>query len=350
MNLVVLHTLLFVGAGCTGNPSAPEVPVSASEAPLQKAVDAWRNQGAVSGHFRAQSDAGVLMGRMARGQTNVLHITRGTFAYNPPDQFRVIGEQSAEFVGTEEPRRAAGSIDVLFNQRTLTMVSQSPAGIPGAPRVHRVGSDLFDESNPFKLKTLLNGSPFGQGDVAESVDAVMKSATFTGQQAVTEDGETLTAYIGVIDPAERIEAMVAEKSPGIAALLQSRKSELADRVFPVQLQATAETLMAQRHVRVLLDSEGWIRGWDAGPAQGRMAVSMRLNKLRRSVEKDAFILDTSLEAQAVDQTPALVAQHEALDKTFADTAAVAEVKAELLAAVRTLEAEEAKGEKPSGKP
>ncbi|MEO0601332.1 MAG: hypothetical protein AAF211_07840, partial [Myxococcota bacterium] len=110
-------------------------------------------------------------------------------------------------------------------------------------------------------------------------------------------------------------------------------NEASAELVGFQLDAIARALVSQRHVRVLVDGDGWIRGWDVGPAPDQWGVSMRLSKLKTSVADDAFTLDPALAAQAVDQTPAVVAQGNTLDAAFDDPAAVADVKQRILAAI-----------------
>ncbi|MEM6930458.1 MAG: hypothetical protein AAF602_26210, partial [Myxococcota bacterium] len=169
--------------------------------------------------------------------------------------------------------------------------------------------------------------------VAHAVAQMSKVTVFGAPQTVTVDGEALTAHLGETDPVRTVEQMVADRSHTIASIVQALASEASAELVDLQLEGVARSLLSQRHVRVLVDADGWIRGWDVGPAPGQWGVSLRLSKLKTSIDDDAFTLDPALAAQAVDQTPALVAQGTMLDAAFDDPAAVADAKQRILAAI-----------------
>lgn len=207
------------------------------------------------------------------------------------------------------------------------MVSTSTARVPATPQVIRVTDKLFKAGAPFVVRTHLTGTPLGQGDVADVVEKLAAVVTFSRTARVDEEGEQLTAYLGELDDTRALDALVAERSPSLGTLIQALDNpQMRDAMLDFQVKTLARAFAAERHVRVLVDDQGWLRGWDVGPAPGTWALTVRLSNIATKVAPGAFDLAPEMEKLAVDQTPALVAQTESLEASFDDKKAVEDVR------------------------
>lgn len=335
---ILLTTGAVLVAGCKGEPAPTALPAATSQqtpnaSPLDAAVARWRQTPALSGRYRAVYDTAVLLGSSERSpdKRTMLQIHEGTFAKQGTDRFRATGTQRLEYTDRKDSiPTAVAEVDLLFSSHTLIAVNRSSGRIPPTAQVMRIGPALFEDGQPFKLKTVLNGSAFGQGDVATTVETFTSIVRFARTETATEDGETLTAHVGRVDQDRAIDRMVAERHVSLGMLLQMLgQAPLEPSLLDLQLKTIVGSLLAQEHVRVLVDKDGMLRGWDVGPAPGTWAASMRLSRFEPKVAADAFVLAPALEQQAVDQTPALLAQTESLRKSFDDEKSVARARTKL---------------------
>ncbi len=332
MTGVLLFTLLVSGGCGFGSSSdAPVADASGVYAPLREALAKWDQPSGTSGEYRVETNPAMFLGQPDAG--DVKQVTTGGFAYAPPDRFRVAGTQ--RMIGGDVPAGlpSQAEIELIYDRRTVTMVRKMALDGP-TPRVVRIGPRVYDQESPFVPKTALQGTPFGNGDIVTVVRRMGELATFERTESVTEHGETLTAHVGQLDLERQIERMVAERTPTLGALLLVQESpkasaDLVERRF----EGIARSLKGGRHVRLLVDGDGWIRGWDVGPAPGRYAMQIRLSNLRGQVEDGAFVVDPELEASANDMTEGLVAQAEQLREAWSDAEAVEQTKQRLLEAV-----------------
>jgi len=310
--------------------AAPTSPQATNASPLDVAIAKWRQAPALSGRYRAVYDTAAMLGsrEISADQGALLQIHEGTFAKQGNDRFRATGSQRFEYPGRRDsvPTPVA-EVDLLFSARTLTAVNKASGRVPPTAQVIRLGPALFEDGQPFKLKTVLSGSAFGQGDVATTVEAFTSFVRFARTETATEDSETLTAHVGRVDLDRAIDRMVAERHVSLGMLLQLLgQAPLDQSLLDLQLKTIVGSLLAQEQVRLLVDKDGMLRGWDVGPTSGTWAASMRLSKLEPKVSDDAFVLAPALEQQVVDQTPALLAQTESLRKSFDDEQTVARAR------------------------
>lgn len=311
------------------SPSVAPLPPGPGNAALQSAIDTWRAAPAVSGTYRSVVDSGLMAdpGRASRPDGPRM-VMEGTFSYQSPDMFRSTGTQSMGRAGElEEMAR----VDVLFKERNVTLSSKASKGL-SSEKALRIGSELFIEGEPFSLKTSLNGTPFASGDIAALVERLLEGATFEAATLETVGGESLQVYLGRSQVEHVIDRLIERRSQDVARVLQLLAKDADDELLEFQLRILARALVAQQVMRVYVDSEGWIRGWDAGPKGGVWLVSMRLDDISPRVEADAFALDPAVEERMVDQTPALKAQVRELRQGFADTQAVSQARSLLLEA------------------
>jgi hypothetical protein len=345
IQIVATAAVVLGCLGCSVGPTPAATPTTpaASEARTAPAVDTveaaiarWRQAPKLSGRYRAVYDTGAVFGarNAASASGRPLLVQEGTFAKQGIDRFRATGSQRFESTVPQSTPNPTVEVDVLFSSRTLLLVNKAAGHVPSTPQVTRIGSALFEEGQPFKLKTVLNGSAFGRGDVATTVEALASAVRFERPDRVVEEGETLTVHVGRLDVDRALGQWVAERQVSLGMFVQTLgQTPLDPAMVDLQLTSLADLVRAQEVVRVLVDEHGWLRGWDVGASPDASAMTVRLSRLAPTVADNAFAIDAALEQQAVDQTPALLAQTVSLQKSFDDVNAVERARLMLREAV-----------------
>ncbi|MEO0602741.1 MAG: hypothetical protein AAF211_14965 [Myxococcota bacterium] len=326
---LVWFGLLFACRVAQEGSTTEAPPARHDYAPLARAVEQWRAQPAITGRYRSTLASDYLpFDRKPRSAA--IRIREGIFAFAAPSRSRITdtawSERSEPDPDAADPPKKYG-LDLLYADRTVIQVTTSPSRLPATIVTSAQGA-VFDEHDPFVMKVGASDSPFGAGDVASGLRQLTQGVVFTKTETVVEDGRALLVHAGEADFAAMLEHVIAERNYGFGILTMQRGSD--ERLREFRVREAAAQMFASRHVRVFVDQDGFVAGWDVGPRPGTVMYSLRLSELKLQVAPDAFVLDPELRAIAVDQTPGMVANLDAVRPAFDDAAAVARLKSDLL--------------------